>query len=504
MIKKSFLILSLVIFIFSFSQVFSKNDSEYSDFTDNYFEYAQSAMEKWNVPGMAIGIVEKSGRITLKGFGVKDLETGERVDEHTIFQIGSTSKAFTSFLMAKLTEEDKINWDDHVNEYLPDFMMSEEWVTQNLMISDIMAQHSGQYPYAGDYASMLGFSRDEIMEKMRFIDLKANFRKDFTYVNNMFLVAAEIIEIITGLSYEENLKYRIFDELNMTETTADKSVFVDGVNSSSLYSGLYYMDENGEHSSLLKLNPDKNFFNWPYVYAPAGGINSNVTDMTKWLYMHLNGGEYEGNQVIDREFLEYVYRPQTMIVYDFDRSAGYAQGWLNETNNGEILIWHNGSTSGCKTFVGFMPEKEIGIVILSNLGGTELPDLLGRDFFKCYLEGVESTVAFDSYIAPEMTDITQKYVPDTFTKYTGEFVNEFYGKVEITVENRNFYLKIGPDGIFFDLIPQYENGFVISWLENGFVEIGNLNFIMAEIGEYEEFVIDFIEDEGTGIFKRIK
>ena len=163
--------------------------------------YAENSRQKWGVPGMAIAVVQNDQVIYVKGFGVKRMGGADSVDPNTVFQIGSTSKAFTAALVAMQVDAGKVKWTDRVIEHVPGFAMYDPWVTREFQVRDLMAQHSGQPAYAGDGLALLGFSADDIVAKMRFLKPVSSFRSEFAYVNNLFLVAADLVHRSSGISW---------------------------------------------------------------------------------------------------------------------------------------------------------------------------------------------------------------------------------------------------------------------------------------------------------------
>jgi Beta-lactamase/Domain of unknown function (DUF3471) len=165
--------------------------------------YAEQARATWGTPGMAIAMVHQDRAIYAKGFGVKQLGGTDSVDPHTLFPIGSTSKAFTSALVALLADEGKLRWEDPVVDHVPAFETYDPWVTRAFMIEDLMAQRSGMSPYAGDLLAVIGFDAPAIRAQIKQMPLVSSFRSRFAYVNNLFLVAAEVIWRHTGLPWAD-------------------------------------------------------------------------------------------------------------------------------------------------------------------------------------------------------------------------------------------------------------------------------------------------------------
>lgn len=191
----------------------------------DFDQYAAKAMADWKIPGMAVGIVKDGKLIFGKGYGVKTLGGNDPVTENTLFQIGSTSKAFTSTLVAMLVDEGKLKWEDKVVDHAADFRMYDPWVTREFQIVDLMAQRSGMPAYAADTLFSLGFDRAYIKQAIRHIKPVTSFRGHFAYVNNLWLVAAGIVERYTGKTWEQTLKERIFDPLGMSHSSADMQSF---------------------------------------------------------------------------------------------------------------------------------------------------------------------------------------------------------------------------------------------------------------------------------------
>ncbi|MBU1037966.1 MAG: beta-lactamase family protein, partial [Candidatus Omnitrophica bacterium] len=229
--------------------------------------YINKGMADWKVPGLVLAIVHGDDVIYEKAFGVKTLGAGDPVSVDTVFQIGSTSKAFTAALVAMLADERKVRWDDPVVNHLSSFMMNDPWVTRQFTVTDLMAQRSGMPAHAGDSAAILGFDRAHITGAIRFVKPVTSFRSAYAYQNNLFLAAAELIKKKTDLKWEENIRERIFKPLGMTSSSTDLTSFRNGKDVASLH---HMIDDK-----VIVLPMNWKYIDWVYTYAPAGGINSN-------------------------------------------------------------------------------------------------------------------------------------------------------------------------------------------------------------------------------------
>ena len=236
-------------------------------------------LKEFEVPGLAIAIV-KDGKVVLtKGYGVRKLGDPTPVDEHTLFGIASNTKAFTGAALAILVDEGKLSWDDPVTKHLPQFQMYDPYVTREMTIRDLLTHRSGLGLGAGDlmFWPQTTFTRDEIVHNLRYIKPASSFRSRYAYDNILYLVAGQIIPAITGKSWDDFVKERIFVPLGMTESNTSAKAIKPGVNAVS------------PHTKIEgKLTPIP--FNDLDNTAPAGAINSNVVDMAKWVVVQLDKG----------------------------------------------------------------------------------------------------------------------------------------------------------------------------------------------------------------------
>ena len=424
--------------------------------------YAQQAQKDWQVPGMAIAIVADDKVIFAKGFGVKKVGGNDKVDEHTIFQIGSTSKAFTAALMAMLIDEKLLAWQDRVVDRLDQFQMFDPWVTREFQVADLMAQHSGLAPYAGDTQALLGFDRAHIIHSLRYLKPVTSFRSQYAYQNGLFLVAAALVEKYTGKSWEDNLKARIFEPLDMSATTAGLEGFQQAKNVTFLH------QKTGDKVEAIPA--DWPYHQWVYTYGPAGGINSNILDMTKWLRLQLNQGKFNGKQLISGANLNFLQTPKTIMGTDPGKMMYYCEAWLYQPFRPHPLIWHNGGTSGNKTMVAFMPGTGVGIVVLSNLI-TDLPEALAFKFFDLYFhnpprdwskEGLEKMKQAGAKDKPPKRPASPA-PPLPLERYAGAYSNPVYGQVTITAEQGKLSMRLGVHQHKVWLQPFDRDSFTFTW-----------------------------------------
>ncbi len=463
----------------------------------DFEDYAEQARQDWGVPGMAISIVQGDEMIYAKGFGVKKVGENDPVDEKTIFQIGSTSKAFTAALVAMMVDEGKLHWKDKVIDYLPDFRMYDPWVTREFLINDAMAQHSGMPGYAGDFLSFIGYGREHIINSIRYIQPISSFRCEFAYMNNLFLVAASLVEKVSGKTWEENLQERILDPLGMNDTTCIQDGFTQAPN-------VAYLHQNLKGQAKV-LPMDWQYIDWVYTYSPAGGINSNVIDMAKWMVLQLNEGVYEGKQLVSKENIQYMHSPKTIS----DGNNFYDFAWITTKYEPYPLIWHNGGTSGIKSVIQIIPEAKLGIVVLTNMSDTSLPEALGKQFVDLYFGNPSKDWSAESLKTYKETLSQEAKIPDIPKEkplplefYIGEYANPVYGEVVVSIEGDNLVFTLGPKQIKVVLQPWNRDTFTSS-LTDYLDEAGFVHFQVDPLGKAYKMTVDMLNDGNIGCFDRI-
>ena len=267
--------------------------------------YAKTAQQQWNVPGFAIAVVKDDQVVYAKGFGVKRVGGTDPVDPDTVFQIGSTSKAFTAALVAMQVDDGKFAWTDRVIDHLPSFEMHDPWVTREFQVADLMAQHSGMPAYAGDGMAILGYPADYIVSKIKLIEPVTSFRSEFAYVNNLFLVAADLARATSGQPWASALDARLFRPLGMRSSSSGQDAFEAVANAAAPHKLV-----DGKVTAFAADAPQ---LAWAYTYGPAGGINSTVRDMAQWLRLLLGGGTFAGKRIVGADNLRAVMSPHTVI-----------------------------------------------------------------------------------------------------------------------------------------------------------------------------------------------
>jgi CubicO group peptidase (beta-lactamase class C family) len=413
--------------------------------------YVAQAMKDWKVPGLAIAIIKNDSIVMMKGYGTRTMNKNETVDEHTMFAIGSSSKAFTSTLVAMMVDAGKMKWDDPATRYLPDLQLFDPYVSRELTVRDLLTHRSGLT--RGDlvwYAG--GYDRDEILRRVRFLKPTWSVRSRFGYQNIMYLAAGQAVAKTAGKSWDELVKERIFTPLGMSESNTTVAALQGKTNVATPHADI---------NDTLRVVPWHNIDN----IGPAGSINSNVFDMIKWVRFQLDGGKANGKPLVAASALGETHTPQMIIPIGADAKSfnpythlqAYGMGWFLQDYRGRELDQHGGNIDGMTAMVAVMPEEKLGMVILSNANGSPAPmlvmyraldQLLGapqRDWL------AEQKKIYDKAHAmakeAEQKRIAAR-VPNTkpslpLEKYAGEYADSMYGDIVFKMNNGKLMMTYG-------------------------------------------------------------
>ncbi len=417
-----------------------------SDKIEEIHHFLLGIMKEWNVPGMAVGIV-KDGEIIYSGeLGLRNVKQNLEVTKDTIFAIGSATKAFTSTAVGMLIEEGKLNLDTPIKNYVPDFEMQDKYVGEHLTIRDMLCHRSGLPRHDMLWYNNSSLSRKDLVGKIKHLELSKDFRSTWQYNNIMYATVGHIIEVVSGMSWEEFLKTKILQPLGM-----DSSNFsVENSKCSANYS-LPYSSKGKEVSEVNFRNLD--------VMGPAGSINSNLIDMIKWLKFHLDKGKANGKQFISENMITQMHTPQIpceLWPWKFDevQFSSYGLGWFIDSYRGKRQANHGGNIDGFSSYISFLPDENLGIVILSNLneGFFTLPlsysiydKLLGYEHTNWSKRMKGEVSKMMSSIESANTAAKKSQKQDTkfshqVEEFTGSFENPGYGIIRIKREGESLKL----------------------------------------------------------------
>jgi CubicO group peptidase (beta-lactamase class C family) len=453
-------------------------------------EYFQKSLDEWKIPGMAIAIIRNDSVIFAKGYGVKDISKPDKVDENTLFGIASNTKAFTSASIALLVEENKLNFDDKVQKYLPYFELYNDYVSQNFTVTDLLCHRSGLVTFSGDllwYST--NYNREEIIKRAKYLKPKFDFRTTYGYSNLMFLTAGEIIPKLTNKSWDEFVSERFFVPLNMKNTNSSISKFGTNQNIAQPHDLI--------DGKIQKLR----YISWDNI-APAGAINSSVADMSNWIRMLLNNGKFEGKTIISEESLKKLWSPQTIKELGrFEEKytpsthfSTYGLGWELFDYHGRKIVNHSGGLDGMISKVVLVPEEKLGFVILTN-SINWLPDALMYKVLDTYL----SSENFDwSNLFYKFYTGNKEYEKEEFAKkesernkntkpalelekYCGTYNSILYGDCEVKLEKGKLQIQLLPALDFMSKLEHWQNDtFSVKFDKFPSLPQGSVNFTIDE------------------------
>ncbi|PYL90677.1 MAG: serine hydrolase, partial [Verrucomicrobia bacterium] len=260
---------------------------------ENFDQRVESLRNSLGAPGVSIAIVENGRTVLAKGYGIRKLGRPEQVDRNTIFRTGSTGKAFTVAALATLVDRGKIKWDDKVIDHMPDFRMYDPWVTREMTIRDLLVHRSGLGLGAGDllFVPCSDLSRKETVRRLRYIKLATSFRSGFAYDNILYMAAGQLIEEVSGQTWETYITENIFKPAGMLHSTVSSKAFVDSADRANPHGRL-----NGPLRGLGDQEPLDEMADRAENAAPAGGLAISANDMSRWLLIQLGHGKLPGGK----------------------------------------------------------------------------------------------------------------------------------------------------------------------------------------------------------------
>lgn len=323
--------------------------------------FAHKAMQTWNIPGLALVIVRDDELLLSKGYGVREMDKPEAVDEHTLFAIGSNTKAFTATAVGLLVQEGKLAWDDPVTKYLADFQLYDPHVTRLITMRDLLCHRSGLGTWAGDMLLLSSYPTEDVVRRLRHIPPTYNFRAGYGYSNLMFITAGLVIEKVSGMSWDNFIRERIFEPLGMTDSVTNPRYFGDRTNIATPHE-----DVRGKLQTVM-YRPDAHV-------GAAGSICASIADIALWLRLQINKGSLDGKQIIDETIITETHTPQTLIpLKAIDRKlfpsrhfAAYGLGWFLSDTHGKFIVRHTGGVDGMLSATVVIPEEKLGIAVFTN------------------------------------------------------------------------------------------------------------------------------------------
>lgn len=332
-------------------------------------KFITERMEEWKVPGLAISVIQDGRLVYSKGFGFRNVDKNLPVTPQTLFAIGSCTKAFTAVTMGILVDEGQLEWDRPLKEYLPTFKLKDSFATERMTPRDLVCHRSGLPRHDAMWYNSSA-SRKELFDRLQYLEPSKDFRTTYQYQNLMFMSAGYLVGQIGGTNWERFVRNRIFMPLGMTDSN-----FSVNDSQKALDFALPYLEKDDKIIKIPFRNID--------TVGPAGSINSNVTDMANWVLLNLNKGKIGDQQVVSESSLKEIHSPQMISSrsYRYDESfySMYGMGWGITAYRGHLKLSHGGGIDGFTAQVVLLPKDNIGMVILTNRGGSVLPSIISNN-----------------------------------------------------------------------------------------------------------------------------
>ena len=437
-----------LLLLFAFSILCIRPFAQPSFIKDSLDGYITKGMKDWDIPGLSIVIVKDGKIVFIKGYGVRDLDSREPVDENTLFMIASNTKLFTGTALALLEYRNKLSLNDKITKYFPSYRLYDSNATAMVTIKDMLTHRLGTKTFQGDFTFWnTKLNRGEIMQRMRYLKPTGQFRQDYGYCNSCFLTAGEVIPKVTRQPWE----VFVYDSIVMPLEMINTHMLSAGIDQRKNVAVPYTTSFTGK---LTRLPYDQ----WDNL-APAAAIISSVHDLSHWLLFQLDSGRFNNKQVLPFDGLQKAR--DVNIVTGSRRSAlypvhfrGYGLGVFSSDYNGRQIYFHTGGAGGMVSNVCFIPEEKLGIAILTNNDNQNFFEALRYQVMDAYLampyvnRSLQQLSGFRTGEEKQLRQIDvwkkrlkQNNPPLQLTAYTGEYTNQLYGNISISPQGRQLLVR---------------------------------------------------------------
>ncbi len=414
--------------------------------------FVNKVLKDWHAPGVGIAIIEKNKVVYVGGFGFSDYENKTPVSANTLFAIGSCTKAFTGALLGKLQADGKLDFDEKVTTYLPDLRFYNDELTKNVTVRDLTCHRTGLPRH--DLSWYLNpTTRDSLVKRIQYMEPSAGLREAWQYNNFMFLLQGVIAEKLSGKPWEENVREQLFKPLGMT-----KSNF-------ALWANQYMDEAKGYYADKNDVIKGMDYYKIEGM-GPAGSIFSTPTEMANWVMTWVNGGKYNGQQVIPEAYVREAMSSQMVIGAALPTKenpdlflANYGMGWFISSYRGHYLVQHGGNIDGFSANVAFYPTDSIGIVVLTNQNGSTVPSIVRnhiadkllklpyKNWSKQVKDAVEKAKAAAKEAEGTKSDSLSRksgtQPSHALAAYAGSYENPGYGAIQVYWRNDTLYASAG-------------------------------------------------------------
>ncbi len=498
--KTKFSFLFILISLVAFGQIQEKKLDE----------LIQNTLKTFDVPGISVGVVKDGKVIYSKGFGVRSLKTNEKMTDQTLVGIASNSKGFTATALAMLADEGKLTLDDKVIKHIPEFQMYDPYVSQNITIKDLLTHRAGLGLGQGDlmfFPEGGNLTVKDIIYNVRYLKPENEFRSTLDYNNIMFIVAGEVIHRVSGLSWAEFIEQRILKPVGMNSSYGS-------YNRAKAANVTNIIDAHAPVEGKAVAVPH----DWNETANAAGGIISNITDMTTWAQFLIDGfTTKDGKKLVSDKQIQQLWNLQISTPVALKNTyesnfGGYGLGWFLTDVKGHKQVYHTGGLIGTVTQFTLIPDLKLGIVVLTNqqsgaafsaITNTIKDSYLNmpeKDWLATYGERTaKMNLAYEKG-KKEIFDKSQKFKKDKNCQLkpdqiTGTYKDPWFGEVLISEDKKNlrFISKSSPR-LKGELIPYSQNVMIVKWDDRSYDADSFVNFSLDENGKAVSMKLKPISD----------
>ncbi len=466
----------------------------------NLSNFINTLIEEWQVPSVAVGVIENNNVIFSEAFGFRDVENKYNATTNTLFGIGSITKSFIATALGILVDKSQLDWNLPIKKYIPEFEAYDNIITNELSAIDILCHRSG----FDNHAFIINMMKNNktLIKKFKHFKPKLSFRTHYYYSNVMYVIAACLIERISNENWKKFIKENILKPLDMKNTNFS-------VIDSQKTNDFAFPYEKHEKDKITKTK----FYN-DQIMAPAGGINSTLNDMINWLKVNLNQGTYNNQKIISNKVLAEIHSPHIVIPssglsteFSYDH---YGLGWKIRSYKNHHMIYHAGNVDGFSSYVGFLPLDNIGVVILSNLKSNPIPNIIYMNIIETLLE--TSITDWNSRFLKQhklekekkrkIDELREKKINNTnlshkIDAYTGSYESPAYGKINIKCNDKKLlYIETQRETLF---LKHYHYDFFELSFESTQDIVILVKFDINKEGIINKFIIMDEENEANNI-----
>lgn len=462
-------------------------------------ELIQNTLKTFDVPGISVGIVKDGKVVYSKGFGVSSLTTNQKMTDETLVGIASNSKGFTATALAMLVDEGKLNFDDKVSQYIPEFQMNDAYVSQEVTIKDLITHRAGLGLGQGDlmfFPEGGSLSVKDIVHNVRYLKPEHSFRTTLDYNNIMFIVAGEVIHRVSGLSWADFIEQRILKPVGMTASFGSYNR-AKAANVSNIISAHAPVD-----GKVIAVPHD-----WNETANAAGGIISNIKDMATWADFLMNGFTTKGGKkLVSDQQIQQLWNLQistpVALKNSYDSNfGGYGLGWFLTDVKGHKQVYHTGGLIGTVTQFTLIPDMKLGIIVLTNqqsgaafssITNTVKDSYLGmpqKNWLKTYGDRMNKINADFDQRKKEIFAKSEAFKKDKNGQIKGEqilgtYIDPWFGEVTILNDGKAFRIicKNSPR-LKGELLPYSSNVMIAKWDDRSYDADVFVNFNLDENGK---------------------